>query len=121
MLILACLELPNYFSRLKLLGMNLRMIVEYLRFQVPIALREAFIQKDAEVWTTSKQQWRGYLGKEVWIDPMSSDVVLVIRWESIEAWQAVPQTEIDRLNKLMGDLAFPIRESRAFQVRKFLH
>jgi uncharacterized protein (TIGR03792 family) len=101
--------------------MEISMVIEYLRFQVPIALREAFIKRDAEVWTATKQQWRGYLGKEVWIDPSNSDVILIIRWESIEAWQSVPQAEIDRLDKLMGDLAFPIQESRALQVRKFSH
>jgi uncharacterized protein (TIGR03792 family) len=97
------------------------MVIEWLRFRVPPKLREAFIKKDAEVWTAKTTQIQGYLGKEVWIDPVSSDIVLVIRWESIEAWQSVPQAEIDRLNKLMGDLAFPVAESHKYQVRKFPH
>jgi uncharacterized protein (TIGR03792 family) len=97
------------------------MVIEWLRFQVPPELREAFIQKDEEIWTTNKRNVRGYLGKEVWIDPTSSDVVLVIRWESVELWQAFPKAEIERLNKLMGDLEIPVAESRMYQVRKFSH
>jgi uncharacterized protein (TIGR03792 family) len=101
--------------------LEVKMVIEWLRFQVPSELREAFIKKDQEVWTAKISQIRGYLDKEVWIDPASSDIVLVIRWESFEAWQSVPQAEIDRLNKLMGDLAFPVVESHKYQVRKFPH
>lgn len=97
------------------------MVIEWLRFQVPPELREAFIKKDQEVWTAKAAQIKGYLGKEVWIDPASSDVVLVIRWESLEAWHSVPKPEIARLDKLMGDLALPVAESRMYQVRKFSH
>jgi uncharacterized protein (TIGR03792 family) len=97
------------------------MVIEWLRFQVPAELREAFIKKDQEVWTSAVRQVRGYLGKEVWIDPVNSDIVLVIRWETVEAWQSVPQSEIERLNKLMGDLIFPVAESHKYQVRKFPH
>jgi uncharacterized protein (TIGR03792 family) len=100
---------------------NFVMVIEWLRFQVLLELREAFIKKDEEVWTARVSQIKGYLGKEVWIDPASSDIVLVIRWESIDAWQSVPKSEIARLDKLMGDLAFPVAESCMYQVRKFSH
>lgn len=97
------------------------MVIEWLRFRVKPELREAFIQKDEEVWGARAKEIQGYLGKEVWIDPKTSDVILVIRWENIEAWQSISQTEVDRLDKLMGDLAVPVSESHAYQVRKFLH
>jgi uncharacterized protein (TIGR03792 family) len=97
------------------------MIIEWLRFGVPADLREAFIQKDEEVWTEGMKKFTGFLGKEVWIDPERSEVVFVIQWESKLAWKSVPQSEIDRLDSLMEDLRFPIVESRAYQVRRFLH
>jgi uncharacterized protein (TIGR03792 family) len=105
------------------------MVIEWLRFRIKTELRESFIERDREVWVTRFSKKKGYLGKEVWIDTdissgissETSDVIFVIRWESMEAWKAIPQTEIDNLNKLMGDLLFPVAESHAYQVRRFLH
>jgi uncharacterized protein (TIGR03792 family) len=105
------------------------MVIEWLRFRVKTELRELFIERDREIWVTGLSKKKGYLGKEVWIDSESStgrasedsDVIFVIRWESMEDWKAVPQAEIDNLNKLMGDLLFPVAESHAYQVRRFLH
>jgi len=96
-------------------------VIEWLRFAVPIELREAFIQKDEEVWTTRLHDFSGFIGKEVWLDPSTSDVVLVFHWSSFEAWHSIPKNEILRLKTQMGDLDLPVVESRAYQVRKFLH
>jgi len=97
------------------------MVIEWLKFRVVPELREAFIQKDEEVWTEAFKQVKGYLGKEVWIDPDNNDVVIIIRWESMAIWKSIPQAEINRLEQLMGSLNLPIIESRAYQVRKFQH
>jgi len=96
-------------------------VIEWLRFSVPIELREAFIQKDEEVWTTRLYGFSGFIGKEVWLDSSTSDVVLVVHWSSFEAWHSIPKTEISRLRTMMGDLDLPVVESHAYQVRKFLH
>jgi len=97
------------------------MIIEWLRFQVAPELREAFIQKDEEIWTAGMRKFAGYLGKEVWIDSESNDVIVMIRWESMEKWKSIPKADIDNLDKKMGNLALPIVESRAYQVRRFQH
>ena len=97
------------------------MIIEWLRFQVKPELREAFIEKDHEIWAARADKIYGYLGKEVWIDPETLDVIIVIRWESIETWKSFPKAEIDELDKLMGVLATPFCESHSYQVRKFLN
>jgi len=97
------------------------MVIEWLKFQVAPELREAFIQKDEEVWTTGVEKIAGYLGKEVWIDPERDEVIIIIRWESMEIWKSIPKSEIERLDNLMEDLKMPIIESRAYQVRRFPH
>ncbi|CAN1209434.1 TIGR03792 family protein [Tumidithrix helvetica PCC 7403] len=97
------------------------MMIEWLKFHVPESLREAFIRKDDEVWTQEMQKFSGFLGKEVWIDPITSDVVLVIRWASRQAWEAVPKAKVDYLEKQMGELTMPLLESQQYQVRKFFH
>ena len=97
------------------------MIIEWLRFKVPPEKWEAFIRRDEEVWTAGLRNFPGYLGKEIWVDAVENEVVMLIRWETREQWKSVPQSRIDELDAQMGDLQIAIAESREYQVRKFLH
>nr|WP_199307694.1 MULTISPECIES: TIGR03792 family protein [unclassified Leptolyngbya] len=87
-------------------------------------LREQYVQKDEEIWTPVLAQYPGFLGKEVWISPDDlSNVVLVIRWASLEEWQAIPQEVLDkteaRFQEAMGGETYRITDSKRFQVRKY--
>ena len=97
------------------------MVIEWLRFKVPHEKWEEFIQRDEEVWTAGLRSFRGFLGKETWVDLVENEVVMLIRWETRELWKSVPQSLIDELDAKMGELQMPIAESREYQVRKFLH
>ena len=97
------------------------MVIEWLKFRVSPELREKFIQKDSEIWTATLSQYPGFLGKEIWINPEQSEVVMFIRWKTREHWKSVPQSVIDELDSKMGELHVPIAESREYQVRKFFH
>jgi uncharacterized protein (TIGR03792 family) len=97
------------------------MIIEWLKFKVPAEKCEKFILRDEEVWTAGLKSFIGYLGKEVWVDAVENEVVMLIRWETREQWKSVPQSIIDELDAKMGDLQMPLAESREYQVRKFLH
>ena len=97
------------------------MVIEWLRLKVPPEKLEAFIRRDEEVWTAGLRNFPGYLGREIWVDAMENEVVILIRWETREQWQSVPQSTIDELDSQMGDLQIAIAESREYQIRKFLH
>jgi uncharacterized protein (TIGR03792 family) len=97
------------------------MVIEWLRFKVPPEKWEQFILRDEEVWTAGLKSYPGYLGKEVWVDAVENEVLMLIRWETREQWKSVPQSTIDELDAKMGDLHMPIAESREYQVHKFLH
>ncbi|WP_445170965.1 TIGR03792 family protein [Microcoleus sp.] len=97
------------------------MVIEWLRFKLPPEKWEAFIQRDEEVWTAGLKNFPGYLGKEIWVDSVENEVVMLIRWETREHWKSVLQSTIDELDRQMGDLQIAIAESREYQVRKFLH
>jgi uncharacterized protein (TIGR03792 family) len=96
------------------------MIIEWLKFKVPPEKLEAFIQRDEEVWTAGLKNFPGYLGKEIWVDSVENEVVMLIRWETREQWKSVLQSTIDELDRQMGDLQIAIAESREYQVSKFL-
>jgi len=99
------------------------MVIEWLKVRVSPELREKFIQKDAEIWTATLASYPGFLGKEVWINPeTSSEVVLIIRWESLEAWKAIPQDQLEQTEQQFtqefGEQQ-EIIEATQYKVRKF--
>jgi uncharacterized protein (TIGR03792 family) len=99
------------------------MVIEWLKFTVTAELREQFVQKDAEIWTSVLASYPGFLNKEVWISPDRLDeVVAVIRWESLEQWQAIPADILEeteaRFLAAMGD-TYKLVEANKYQVRKF--
>jgi len=100
------------------------MVIEWLKFKVSPELRETFIQKDEEIWTTTLSKSSGFLGKEVWINPKKQDeVVLVAHWASREAWKSVSADllkETDRqFSQALGEDTYKLIEEGEYQVRKF--
>jgi uncharacterized protein (TIGR03792 family) len=99
------------------------MVIEWLKVRVSPELREKFIQKDAEIWTSMLATYPGFLGKEVWIDPQRpTEVILIIRWASRDAWESVPAerlTEVEQqFTQEFGEQQ-QIIEAAEYQVRKF--
>jgi len=73
-------------------------VIEWLKFKVPLELREQYIQRDAEVWTLALAQHAGFLGKEVWLNPENPlEIVIVVRWASREQWKSFPQERLGQL------------------------
>lgn len=99
-------------------------MIEWLKFTVDPNQRETFVQKDREIWTAALAQYRGFLGKEVWISPDQLDeVVFVIRWFSFEQWDAIPSNELQQVERAfataMGETRYQLVHSARYQVRKF--
>jgi uncharacterized protein (TIGR03792 family) len=100
-------------------------VIEFLKFKVDPDLREAYIQKDAEIWTTALAKYPGFLGKEVWINPHdSTEVIFVIHWETKKHWQAIPTEDLEaieqRFKQAVGN-CYEFVEFGEYQVRKFPH
>lgn len=88
---------------------QLAMIVEFLRIACPPEKRDAFIQRDHEVWTRGLMTQPGFLGKEVWLNPYKPDeVVLAIHMESWEQLRAIPREWCEQTDAAMGDLLMPL-------------
>lgn len=101
------------------------MVIELLKFKVTPERREEFVQKDTKIWTAMLANSPGFISKEVWINPHdTSQLVLVIRWESREQWNAVPQELLEKTEAefalAMGN-SYQIIETGEYQVRKFSH
>ncbi|MEM7581192.1 MAG: TIGR03792 family protein [Mastigocoleus sp.] len=99
------------------------MIIELLRFKINPNKREEFIQKDDEIWTTAISSYPGYLGKEVWINPIDkNEIVMIIKWKTTEQWKSISAEELVEISqKFDSSLGFKYEmvESSEYQVRKF--
>lgn len=99
------------------------MVIEWLKVKVPIALRETYIEKDAEIWTAALAKYPGYAGKEIWFNPKDeTELIMVIYWQSKEAWKSIPADVLQEIDhkfiEAMGQ-PFPFLEEAEYQVRKF--
>lgn len=99
------------------------MVIEWLRVKVAPELRERYIQKDAEIWTSFLAEYPGFLGKQVWINPNNpSEVILVIHWESREAWKSVPANRLEAIDqefiRQLGS-TYEFLEEAEYHIRKF--
>lgn len=94
------------------------MVIEWQRIRVRPGLRDLYLKKDAEVWTAGLSRESGFLGKEVWLGE-SDEVVLVLRWESEEAWKGMPKERLDELEgRFRTELpdGHEVIETRSFRV-----
>lgn len=66
------------------------MVIEMLRFQVPLAAQAGFVALDAAIWTPALATSPGFLGKEVWAErDMPDQIAVVIRWRAQADWDAM--------------------------------
>ncbi|MHC5935772.1 TIGR03792 family protein [Nostoc sp.] len=101
------------------------MVIKLLKFKVAPNLREDFIQKQAQIWTTVLAEYSKFIAKEVGISPNDhKEFILIIRWATLEPWKAIPQAHLqtieDKFIPALGE-SDPIVESAEYQVRKFPH
>src|SRR6185295_13241639 len=68
------------------------------------------------IWTPALQRTPGFIGKEVWVDRLNADrVVVAIWWRTREEWAAFPMDKLAELDAQMGDLTVSL-ESTEYDV-----
>jgi uncharacterized protein (TIGR03792 family) len=88
------------------------MVVEFLTFVVPAEERTEWLEIEEQHWSRFLERQPGFVRKEIWVPEvhLNSDdsstahlkVHAVIWWESLEAWQAIPQDQLDAVAQAMG-------------------
>lgn len=94
------------------------MIVEWQRVRVEPGMRDRFLERDEEIWTAGLAREPGFLGKEVWLGEDESEMILVIRWESEEAWKGIPEVRLQELERrFRAELpdGYEILETRSYR------
>ena len=92
------------------------MVIEFLTFEVDPAERDQWLAEEERHWSRFLETRPGYAGKEMWVEEgVPGRVHAVIRWESREAWDAVPRADVEAVDAAVGEWC---REAtmRAFRV-----
>ena len=80
-------------------------LVEHLRVKVPAEAVEAWIAAERGSWEPWLERQQGFLDRQLLWDPDREEGTLLIHWRSREAWQSIPQTEIDQVQQRFEALA----------------
>ncbi len=92
------------------------MVIEFLTFEVDRAERDDWVAADERHWNRYLENRPGFIGKEIWVEDGDPDRIhAVIRWESMEAWNAVPRSDVAAVDDAMGPW-YRDASMRAFRV-----
>lgn len=73
--------------------------IELLRLRVPAQHRDIWLAAERAIWEPWLQRQAGFLGRELFWDPLQQHGVLVIRWASRQLWHAIPAAEVSRVHQ----------------------
>ncbi len=81
------------------------MVVEWLTFEVPLGLRDVWLEREEEVWSRFLEKSPGFVRKQMWVEEGDARLVhAVIWWESRELWKRITPAQVDEVDRRMGDL-----------------
>jgi uncharacterized protein (TIGR03792 family) len=93
------------------------MVIEELQFIVDPSEREAFLERETEVWTGYLRTCDGFVDKQVWVtDDAPSRIVVMIWWASMEQWQTITPEQVEEVDARMGEWLRPVDVFRAHHV-----
>lgn len=79
------------------------MVVEFLTFSVPPESQADWLAIEERHWSRFLERQDGFVRKEVWRSREEPDrVQVVIWWESMAQWQAIPRAALDEVATAMG-------------------
>mgnify|MGYP000297355886 CR=1 FL=1 len=95
---------------------TVRHVVEELTITIDAERREAYLARDAEVWTPYLEACDGFLGKETWLpDDQPDTIVFIIRWASTAQWKSITPEQVAAVDRRMGDLQPTTLSCRSYQ------
>ena len=78
-------------------------MIEFLTFEVAPDELEEWLTVEEQHWSRYLESRPGFISKEMWVDDQDPGRVhAVIRWASMEAWDAVPRAEVAAVDEAMG-------------------
>ncbi|WP_320664960.1 TIGR03792 family protein [Prochlorococcus sp. MIT 1223] len=80
-------------------------IVEHLRLKVEKKQVKSWIIAEKGSWEKWLAQKEGFLGRNLFWDPLDEEATLLITWKSREIWKNIPQDEIATVQEKFENIA----------------
>ena len=80
-------------------------LVEHLRVKVPAEAVDAWISAERGSWEPWLEKQPGFLDRQLLWDPEREEGTLLIHWRDRNAWQSIPEAEIERVQQRFERLA----------------
>lgn len=94
------------------------MVIEMLTFDIPSDEQPEWLALEEQVWSRFLEQQPGFVGKEIWIEDVRPDQILVvIWWESMDLWKRITPEQVAEVDQGMGD-AWRDCTMRVFEVAR---
>ena len=84
---------------------NEKTVIEHLRLHVDTQDREAWLVSEKGSWEQWLAKKKGFLGRQLFWDPLREEATLLITWASYSQWKDIPQGEIDAVQERFEKLA----------------
>lgn len=80
------------------------MVIEMLTFEVAVDEQPEWLALEERVWSRFLEQQPGFVRKEIWIEDVRPDhVIVVIWWDSMELWKRITPEQVAEVDRGMGD------------------
>ena len=89
------------------------MVVEHLRLKVPEQYLSLWLDAEVRTWQPWLESQEGFLGRDLYWDPVQEEGVLLIRWASRQQWKAIPELEVHRVQKSFDSIVKVFLDSSA--------
>ncbi len=80
-------------------------VFELLRLHVSSDDREAWLNAEKASWEPWLAKQNGFVERKLFWDQEKEEAILLITWESRDQWKAIPQEEVDAVQKKFEKLA----------------
>ena len=80
-------------------------VVEHLRLQVPRESRDQWMAAERGSWEPWLNQQPGFMGRDLFWDPVTEEGMLLIRWSSRKTWKSISMTEVETVQERFETLA----------------
>ncbi len=84
---------------------NDQKVIEHLRLHVDDQDRQAWLAAERASWEPWLSRKRGFLGRNLYWDPLREEATVMITWASYSQWKEIPQGEIDAVQERFEALA----------------
>ncbi len=73
--------------------------IEYLRLDVPIQYKDAWLRAEKASWEPWLLKQKGFIERKLFWEEKEQEAILLIFWSTRDQWKAIPQAEIEEIQK----------------------